>query len=310
VSRRPPASGADLDALRRAIEPYELPVEVATLLAWADGQQGAAPWWPSIDCGVLLSAARIAEAYAWLCEDTEDWQWSPSWLPVASEGWHQAGVEMDDRFGVVIDASFPDPEVRVVAPSLTVMLDLVADMLEAGVALQGPAGDAAGYERWKAERAALVARRREWRRWPYDRVIASEVDGWPPHWRVAIGVPEATTYPHPRAQPIGALLPQGDGCEPVTVEGFIRHRELLDGQARGPTLVTLDDGTGTVQVLVQADTLGRYWAAWPGRRIQVDVDASPEAQTTLQRVLGTGDATSFTAECRIAKEVRHAVQVV
>jgi hypothetical protein len=312
-SRRPPASPADLDALRRAVDPYEVPDEVLALLRWANGQQGNSPSWPSVDCGPLLSATQAAEHYSWLRDETEIWQWNPLWLPVTHEGWYQAGVEMtSDHPGAVIDGSFPDPEVRVVAPSLAAMLELPAAMLEAGVAITPPQ-DPAGYRRWRDERQALIDGHDDWRAWPYDRVIASNVDGWPPHWRVAIGLPAATDLPHPAATGIRTLI-AGDPSlpEPVTIEGYVTERVLVDSHASGNSIITLDDGTGTLRVLVQPDTPGQYWAAWTGRRIQIDLLHGPDAQRSVDAILD-GDPQRRTrapdGECTLAVEVRMGAQL-
>ncbi len=180
---RPGVSDVDLEVLRETFDLYELPGEVVAFLRWADGQEQGAPWWPSIECGPLLSATRSVELYKWLCENAEEWQWCPLWLPIAHEGWYQAGIEIaPDRPGVVIDASWHGPA-RVLAPTLAAMLDVTADMVEAGIGVPPESSDA---RVWRAQRAALIDARPEWRRWPYDRAIATDVTAWPPHWRRAL----------------------------------------------------------------------------------------------------------------------------
>ena len=310
-SLRPPVTSADLDELRRAADPFEIPDDVVTMLRWHDGQgnsPGWPPWWPSISCGPLLSAAHAAEHYTWLRDETEDWQWNPLWLPVAREGWNQAGVEMTaDRPGVVIDVSFGNPGVIIVAASLAAMLDAAADMIEAGLPLEQPSDHDE-----RRRRAALIDARADWEAWPYDRDIAQGVAGWPPHWRVAIGLPPEPDAPRLPAEPIRHVLDGTAGVsEPATIEGFITGRVLLDIEASGPSIITLDDATGSVQVLVQPNTPGQYWAAWEGRRIQVDVLAGDAADREINAIIDADPRRrerSSAGRPALAREVRMGVQ--
>jgi hypothetical protein len=67
-SLRPPVADADLDALRQAVKPYDVPTDVVALLRWADGQERGAPWFPGFEAGRLLSASAAAGHYKWLAE--------------------------------------------------------------------------------------------------------------------------------------------------------------------------------------------------------------------------------------------------
>ena len=179
ASLRPSATDSDLDELRRTIAPHEIPTDLAALLRWADGQADGAPWWPSMECGPLLNARRAAEHYTWLRENVEDWQWSAAWLPIAHEGWNQAAFEIAAAGpGVVIDVSFPDAA-SLLAPTLAAMLDITADMLDAGITQE--AFDDARV--WRARRAELSDQRPEWRLSPYPRIVATTIADWPAHWR-------------------------------------------------------------------------------------------------------------------------------
>jgi hypothetical protein len=183
-----------------------------------------------------------------------------------------------DRPGVVIDASFGNAAVNVVAPSLAAMLDATADMIEAGMSLEQPS-DHDEFRR----RAALIDARDDWVTWPYDRIIAHEVAGWPPHWRVAIGLPAEPDAPRLPATPIRDVLDDRTDCaDPITIEGYVTERVLVDMVASGNSIITLDDGTGATRVLVQPDTPGNYWAAWVGRRIQLDVLAGDAADREIE----------------------------
>jgi cell wall assembly regulator SMI1 len=110
-SLRPPCAEPDLDALRNAVEPYELPEDYVQLLKWHDGQIKDSPWWPVLDSGHLLSAQEAIEKTRRMrkaCK--EPWQWSDSWLAITHASWNQAAIEL--RFplrGMLVDAGFPDP---------------------------------------------------------------------------------------------------------------------------------------------------------------------------------------------------------
>jgi hypothetical protein len=106
ASLRPPASDRDLDELRAAIAPYEIPSELETLLRWHNGQQPhpEPPALLPVEAGPLLGTGEAAEAYLWLRDEIEPWQWDPLWLPVLRERWTQLDVEIvADGPGVVIE---------------------------------------------------------------------------------------------------------------------------------------------------------------------------------------------------------------
>jgi hypothetical protein len=203
-SLRPPASDHDLDELRRAIDPYEIPLEVVSLLRWHDGQgyrpEPDPPWLLPIESGPLLGASEAAKAYLFLRDETEPWQWCPLWLPIVQHRWWQLAVEIaaDAAPGVVIDGDFGAPEVRIKSSSLAALLHATADMAETGRLRPPPSGP--DYARWHAEREELIEARADqagWTNWPYARTLPhdEQASHWPPRWRAARGlpVPEATT---------------------------------------------------------------------------------------------------------------------
>jgi hypothetical protein len=242
----------------------------------------------------LLGAARAAEHYTWLLSqndvDAEERLWNPLWLPIAHHGWAQTGVEMaPDRAGVIIDAGFGDPAFVIVAPSLNAMLDVTADMLEAGIPLRAPP-DLEPHTLWREQRQGIIDRRVEWRAWPYDRTIDHDVDAWPPDWRRAVGFAAEADYPHPPAQPIRAVLAGEPGLpDPVTIEGHITHRV--------PT------------VLVHIETPGQSWSDGIGRRIQADVATGPDATARVREILSANPRLGTKPDrCRPAVDIRMGVQ--
>jgi hypothetical protein len=183
------ACGAGLltsgSTLRDAVAPYELPTEVVALLRWADGQDASAPWWPALESGRLLGAAEAAAHDKWLRDEADEQGRSLSSLlhPLAHEGWCQVGMELlSEGPGAIIDYGFGD-QPRVLAPTLAVMLDVTAQMIEAGIASPRQEEDA---RVWRAKRAALLENRPEWEHWSHDRVLTMTGEHWPSHWRAAL----------------------------------------------------------------------------------------------------------------------------
>jgi cell wall assembly regulator SMI1 len=145
---RGPVDDEALTALRAAVWPMPLPAELEVLLRWHDGQPAHGEWWPTLGCGPLLGADRIVDNVQFFRE-TEPWQWSHAWIPVAQEGWYQAAVDaVPERSGTVIDASWPDRP-RAVAPSLADAIGAVVDIGRAGL-LPTPDDDHAKREERKA----------------------------------------------------------------------------------------------------------------------------------------------------------------
>jgi hypothetical protein len=98
---------------------------------------------------------------------------------------------------------------------------------------------------------------------------------------------------------------------PATIEGFITDRALIDGVASGNSIITLDDGTGSVRLLVQPDTPAAYWGGWVGRRIQADVLAGSAADREIDAVIDADPRRRQHApagRCVLAREVRVGVQ--
>jgi hypothetical protein len=178
---RPGVSEGDLEVLRAAVHPHRLSADVTALFRWANGQEPGGPWWPGMECGPLLSTADAAEHYVWMtAQAVEPWQWSPLWVPIAHEGWNQAGVEIaPDSPGAVIDGSFPEPP-RVIAPTLVTLFDVAADMIEAGSGFPPADGYAVA---WRQKRAEFMDARPEWRLWPLDHELGTNVESWPARWR-------------------------------------------------------------------------------------------------------------------------------
>lgn len=150
-SLRGPADDESLTAVRAAVRPMLLPAELEVLLRWHDGQPAHAEWWPTLDCGPLLGSERIVEYVAWFRTQTEPWQWSQAWIPVAQEQRYQAAVDaMPERSGTVFDASWADLP-RAVAPSLADAIGAAIDLGRAGL-LPTPHDDRARMK----ERAAFL----------------------------------------------------------------------------------------------------------------------------------------------------------
>jgi hypothetical protein len=156
ASLQPGATDQQLQQLRESVGPFAVPSDWLELLRWRNGGPWGGPWWPVLDAGHLLGTPEAIEHYSWLCENTDEWQWHRSWLPIAHEGWNQCGIEAaTDETGLIVDGSFPDPPMRL-APSLPAVLHATCATMEAGISSQPPASSAEQIESWATRRAAVV----------------------------------------------------------------------------------------------------------------------------------------------------------
>jgi cell wall assembly regulator SMI1 len=158
------ATDRDIEALRVAIQPYELPAEVEMLYRWHNGQKESQPpvWWPLLEAGPLLNTEQASterEQLSRICK--EPFQWSEAWLPITHEGWAQVAVKLDEPLqGLVIDAGFPD-EPSVKAQSLAAVVQAIARLIEAGVPLYSTAEDGRHEQEWVDERNRVLTTRRQ-----------------------------------------------------------------------------------------------------------------------------------------------------
>lgn len=155
-SLQPPATGQELELLRESVAPFQVPRDWIELLRWHNGGPWGGPWWPILECGHLLGTTEATEHYRWLCENTEEWQWHRSWLPIAHEGWNQCGIEgAGDERAHVVDGSFPDAARRI-APSLPALLHATCATIEASIPSRPTEFSGATYDSWRASRDAVV----------------------------------------------------------------------------------------------------------------------------------------------------------
>jgi hypothetical protein len=122
-----PVTESDLDALKRAIDPYELPAEYETWLRFADGQRHQAGWWPVID-GPLLPAHQVVDFYSVGLQD------QPSGLlPISYASHYQVSIELaKDESTVLIETTVSSAEWRIIAPSMPDLIRTVGELAEMG----------------------------------------------------------------------------------------------------------------------------------------------------------------------------------
>jgi hypothetical protein len=155
-SLQPPATGQALELLRLSVALFEVPTDWIELLRWHNGGPWDGPWWPILECGHILGTTEVIEHYRWLCENTEEWQWHRSWLPIAHEGWSQCGIDgAGDEQGHVVDGSFPGAARRI-APSVPAVLHTTCATIEAGMPSRPTEFSGATYDSWRASRDAVV----------------------------------------------------------------------------------------------------------------------------------------------------------
>lgn len=165
TSLNPPATDAEIETLRAAVEPLELIEEVELLYRWHNGQSlDDRCGWPLLDSGPLLNTAAAVKHRDALARTTVESEipdyWSASWLPLTHSSWNQSAVELGPHLqGIVIDASFPDgPSVQ--AESLAAVVQAICRLIEAGVPLDSPASSGPEYLAWMKRRNDALAIRR------------------------------------------------------------------------------------------------------------------------------------------------------
>jgi hypothetical protein len=161
VTLNPPATQDEIDALRAAVRPHEIPQELEMIYRWHNGQADGAPWWPLLDHGPLLSIAAAIEhrdVLVKVCE--EPFQWSEAWFPITHASWAQLAVQLSEPLkGLVIRAGFPDPPAPV-ADDLTAVMQAVCIVLDAGLPLFEEEPRTAGWEGVR-QRNRLLTRNRQ-----------------------------------------------------------------------------------------------------------------------------------------------------
>lgn len=161
-SLNPPVSDTDLDALKREIDPYELPAEYETWLRFADGQVRQAGWWPVID-GPLLPVAQVIDFYSSGLKFQP-----PGLLPISYVSHYQVSIELaSEEFHGLVDTTVSSVEWQVIAPSLPALIDAVTQLVESGEIDDWPdfyssnqalPDRQAGVELFLARRRALASR--------------------------------------------------------------------------------------------------------------------------------------------------------
>jgi hypothetical protein len=195
-SLRPPVTETDLEALRSAVAPYDLPPEVVTMLRWHDGQAEEA-WWPSFlgylpfDRAEWLARHHTARRSLYLDDVDDSNPFPPNLLPLTWHSWSLYCLELsNDVTRGVVDATL-DSDLSIVLPSLAALLEATADLAEAGLITNHVDIDAwpnfykravpivqATCERHSAGSWAFAG----WTRgdsWP---TLSRSGDAWPSHW--------------------------------------------------------------------------------------------------------------------------------
>lgn len=134
AGRRPPATDAELDELRAAVDPWSLPEDVMILLRWSNGWADHT-WPPAFGSGGVDPLPFLTHSYLQMRDEPQfRHAWNPLWLPLFHESWTLGSIELlPEGQSVVIHTNWGDDQVTVTAPSLAAELDAVADLLDAGL---------------------------------------------------------------------------------------------------------------------------------------------------------------------------------
>ena len=184
---RPGATDQELDALRVVIAPHDVPPELEAMWRWHNGQQGnpeATPRFLPLPEGNFLGTDEAIDAYRFLTEKAEPWQWCRLWIPLVHHRHSQSGVEsVAEGPSVVVEADFGATDVTIVSSSLAGLLHGAADLYERGARHGGEL---------RPEPLQAIRTRSDqigWDNWKHPRTLPHDLEAadWPVHWRTANG---------------------------------------------------------------------------------------------------------------------------
>jgi len=231
-----PATDAEIESLRALVAPLRLPEEVERLYRrFQDGP-------PSMIDG-LDAMLPIATSI----EFRRDHDWPHALLSVAYESHQFRFVELHgpdgSGGGTIWSSAYADEHIVEVAPSLSALLEVVAEAWERGVAT--PYTQADGYRSIEWDFDAWESLKAE--RLPKPRRVSVRPTRWLPRWLEIEGLDPRDAIPRGATSTVAAVLGQGRAwTDVVTLVGTIRN---LVGTGVASSAV-LDDGTGELVVLV------------------------------------------------------------
>lgn len=291
-----PVTEEDLELLRAAVSPVELPADLVTLLRWSDGF--GEELWPHVSWDPVGGAALLADQYAFwrdLGKETvgdDDPGWPATWLPLSAHGGEVYVLDMSPEGPCPVLLS--DVEISVCSPSLASMLEVTVGLLEAGIPLGDPEesdpenGD---FAEWRERLKAHEKRLTDWSPWPFDLNIAAHAAWWPPRWRTALGLSPEPDGAWSPPTPI-ARISESRADEILTIEGYIQRisnraspedNGFDPGDTRTvPTLLRVTDVTGSTVVMVNRPDFW-HWMNVDGVRGQFDVAVATAARKEAEQ---------------------------
>lgn len=197
-----PAGEQEIARLMDAVAPLHVPPDLLLYLRLANGQDQSS-WWPTLDCGPLLSVDQIIAKYNFN-QAGNGFAWSSHWLPLAQSGWSRAAIELvADRAALLINAELTDPPF-VCAPSIASMFRATAALARTGLITRPippdfsktSTDDTAAWMRgardWRDRSRAFLSAFYAREGWEVEHIpVETPIDAphWPAEWRDA---PETT----------------------------------------------------------------------------------------------------------------------
>ncbi len=252
-----PASDADLEALRAMVAPLRVPDDLERL--WRRFQDAPSQIIDTLE----LQPVDLTIDFAPYTNQ------SRALLLIASGGDRHRYVELhgagDIDGGAVWAGGTFEPELRELAPSVAVLIDVTAVAWERGIVRPIGVVDVPRVkwdeEAWDRLKAELL---------PAGRVAGARPSGWLPRWLAVEGLDPRDVMPKGPTASIGTLLAQGRMvAQPATIRG--RIISLATGEALA---VTVDDGTGEVLVYVPREA-DRFGIIRIGETFELDVRQIP-----------------------------------
>lgn len=264
---------AILDQIRTEIAPLRLPAEFERFWRVVDPESITVAPYPRPTS--LAFALRCWTAHR---DDTPGMV--PRLLfPVAYESHGFLLVELEDgrgSGGAVLQWAYAGSPFEVRFPDLAAYVDLLATMIESDeLARHGSYIEFDPHRRWEDALAVRLTAAQPLPRFGDVRTLDEDVRHWPEHWLLADGLTPETRTPRGATTTVSELVHRAAAASVgATVEGTVRARVTsLSGTAAGRR-ITIDDGTGVLDVWCPA----RVCAYGPAIRSEFELDVVVQAR--------------------------------
>jgi hypothetical protein len=291
-----------LAAIADEIRPLHLPNDLLTFWRRVDVASVAATPFPGLETAELALAA-------WQQHHSEHPGMSPRLLfPFAYERHSFLFVELDGPAGdggAVYEWGSADDDFHLVHASVASYVAQLATMIELEEFVVHHADGSSWVEfdpdrQWEGARAVRLASELQASGRTWERVVPGDAALWPARWLTSDGVTEQDLIPQGATSTVAALLALAAAGKPA--EGTIRGTVTWLGGSAGDVRVTVDDGTGELDIWCPA----KVCRFGPTIRVNFEFDVVVRAATAppdprsehheIQRLALSGDLDPVTLQ--------------